>query len=235
MNNTSSIQGEVPNPRISRAIDAWLGELARVGAPGVGDCWREHTMLLAGDTVHSWFETVGGLTLENVHTEFELLLVAHEAPNDLLFGLAHGKLADALAYRSAIRTPAHPITLTQGARNPIHNMLFDKVLARGQHLSSQAQEHLDEDFPEFEDVLLEQSREDTTRLLHHAHNAKTPFALGEITSWLLTNHRLHNPHKYTSVLASSMMGGLSIDAVAEYCAADVPAHISGRVAKSRMA
>lgn len=200
----------------------WFQELASVDAKEAVNLWVKYANLMNVEA-NAWLDSVGGLAMEKVQMEIELLIVADSAPNDLLFGLAFGKLTDAIAYRSAIRTPAHHVALTMGARTPVHNALYDRVLSRGHQLS------LDQDEAESDDLFdlidadmasampLGQSREDLSVLRAYLPQIKSPFMLGQLTSWILTNHRLNHPNQYAHLLSSSMMGGLSPELLADYC------------------
>ena len=205
-------------------LDHWLEELSLVGVGEAADLWRTYSKLM-GAEAHAWLDAVGGLTMEKVQMEIELLVMANSAPNDLLFGLAHGKLTDAIGYRSAIRTPAHHVALTMGARTPVHNMLYSRVLNRGHQLALAEEKNSSDDLFDLIDeddemaALLGQSREDIYVLTDHLSQIKSPFMLGQLTSWILTNHRLNHPNQYAHVLSSTMMGGLSQDMLAEYCLA----------------
>lgn len=185
--------------------------------------WLEATSMLEG-----WdgLSIGGGLALEAVHHELELLMLADTAPNDLLFGLAYGKLVDAIEFRSAIRTVAHPVVMTMGGRSPIHNALLDRVLERGHRLSIEAEsamrgEDADDAFElEGEDeytVPFGKSRAPIDELMAHLDVIRTPFQLGQLTSWILTNHRLNHPEQYAYLLNTAAMGGVTQEMMQEYC------------------
>ncbi|CUJ50611.1 Uncharacterised protein [Achromobacter sp. 2789STDY5608633] len=133
--------------------------------------------------------------MRNVQTEMELLTLADTAPNQLLFGLAYGKLADLLAFRSPVLTPAHPVVMHPGLKSVVLQNYYDRVMDRG-HVASVEFDDAHEDF----DLPLGQSREEVARLAEAAQSVPDAFMLGQLLSWIATSHRLHNPQKYAEDL-----------------------------------
>ncbi len=192
-----------------------LDQLKHIGAVHVVQAWQRHAALLDSAESISWLEMAGGMDLNDVKTDVDLLLLADRAPNDLLFGLAYGKLADALAMSNqSILTPAHHVRVTRGARSGVLEHLFNAVLERGHRLELQAEE----DHPEFfEGQVLAQSRSDTFTLAEQAAQAPNPFTLGQMTSWVLTNHRMRFPHLYTQMISDLSLSDIDRQSLANYC------------------
>lgn len=187
-----------------------------VGASSVAQVWQEkYRDLYSNKKALKWLEIAGGLSMVEVRSDFDLLVLADQAPNDLLFGLAYGKLSDALSMASQpILTPAHHVNINRGQRSTTLAYLYERVLDRGHELERQAEQN-DDMF--FEKQVTGQSRSDSDLLMKQTCDAPDAFTLGQMTSWVITNHRLRNPHLYTQMLSRLMLSDLSSEAITEYC------------------
>lgn len=172
-----------------------LSELRALGLPGVIRALGVYDAHWRNQEASKWLNLAGGLSMRNVQTEMELLTLADTAPNQLLFGLAYGKLADLLAFRSPVLTPAHPVVMHLGLKSVVLQNYYDRVMDRG-HVASVEFDDAHEDF----DLPLGQSREEVARLAEAAQSVPDAFMLGQLLSWIATSHRLHNPQKYAEDL-----------------------------------
>src|SRR5690606_3753049 len=113
-----------------------FGQLKHMGAGAVAQAWqKKHGDSFSSEEALRWLGMAGGLSMMDVKTDMDLLVLADQAPSELLFGLAFGKLSDALAMGAQpILTPAHHVRITRGQRSAIMSHLYDKVLARGHQL-----------------------------------------------------------------------------------------------------
>lgn len=193
--------------------------LKHMDAAVVVQAWQNYENLISDEASLGWLALAGGLDLLKVKTDTELLVMADKAPNDLLFGLAYGKLVDALSMQGqGILTPAHHVRITSGARGSVLSDLYCRVLNRGHALEVES-EDMCEDY--FDDPLLnQQSRGRFEGLVMKAAQAPTPFVLGQVTSWVLTSHRLKRPHLYTQVLDDLLIDDLESDALIDYCSTE---------------
>jgi len=158
-------------------VDAWIKRENRFVDEG------NHN---AGITASKWMGIVGGISLANIKTEYELLTSAYIAPDGLLFGLAHGKLADALAH-----SERHDIDLTWGKATSVNSFLWNAVLERGRKAITVASE-LNPGF--YEMMTIRGSREDLDTLLEQIVNAPDDYAFGQLSSWLMTSHQVRQRH-----------------------------------------
>lgn len=210
---------------VNRKFNACIfDQLKHIGAVHVVQAWQRHAALLDSDESISWLDLAGGIDLKDVKTDVDLLLLADRAPNDLLFGLVYGKLADILAMSNqSILTPAHHVLVTRGARSGVLGHLFDVVLERGHRLELQAEE----DSPEyFEGHVLAQSRSEAHTLIEQAAQAPNPFTLGQMTSWVLTNHRLRFPHLYTQMISDLSLSDIDRQSLANHCSPSRPVKLA---------
>jgi len=157
---------------------SWQDDLKNMEHEKFFSAWEKYFDLLKGDVCNNWMAISGGMSLANVKTEFELLALAKIAPNDLLFGLAHGKFADALAYPDR-----HDLELAWGETSPVHTSLARMVLAKGRVLNEQSSQN----YSHFsENMTIHGSLTDMDILLKQVEQAPDEYCLGQITSWFLT-------------------------------------------------
>jgi len=142
----------------------------------IATTWSQYINQLDDDKSVTWLTMAGGFSLSNAKTEFELLALAQTAPNNLLFGLAHGKFADALAYPAR-----HDLDMAFSKTSPIHSAFARSVLHRGRDLIAQSSlSH-----PHFL-MTVRGSTENIDVLLKQVSDAPDEYFLGNVTSWLLT-------------------------------------------------
>lgn len=198
---TKDAQGAVAMARVQTTTaraEAWLETLAQVHAPDVAATWRSHLSALRSADADDWLQAAGGLSMENVRNELELLAMTDSAPSELLFGLAYGKLRDLLATSNTQASFAYPIVLPFGLRDPVVDLFYGRVLMRGDQLEGLSEAAA----PEFYDHLpLGHSRDERQKLIEQAAAAPDAFMLGQLTSWLITHHRHHYPDLYPQAQA----------------------------------
>jgi len=159
--------------------------------------WEKEVSSLSDQEIrrfNDWLCIAGGLPLENVTTDFELVTLAQLAPHDLLFGLAYGKFADVLAYPDR-----HNITLLRGQKSVVQSVLTKEVLRRG----GDRLERMGKRDPRFSEVMTTQgSQSGKSLLLEQAARAPDAHCLGQLTSWLLTACESEmSPRTYKKILS----------------------------------
>ena len=172
----------------------WLAELFAGGAEtsAVAEAWNECSDLWTTEAALKWLHSAGGLQMEIPQNEFELLSIADTAPNSLLFGLAHGRLADLLANPTMNHLP-HRFQMVSGEVNKIHEYLSRRVLDRGYAMMVSAEE-TGPDY--FDNLPMGTSGIPMNDLVHMAVNAPEPFMLGQVTSWIMASNRIKTPDAF---------------------------------------
>lgn len=199
---------------LTTTTHTFLGPLIHMGATGVANTWMHRHADMLEEGLH-WLTLGGNLALADARTDVDLLVLADRAPNELFFGVAYGKLIDAMAMRNQpMLSPAHHVRFTAGPRSKVVNFLYDKVLAYG-HSLELAAEQRDSEF--FDEQVTAQSRSDFDTLIRQAAVAPDPFTLGQMTSWILTAHRLLHPNLYTKELDRLNLNDVDDFTLTSYC------------------
>lgn len=136
--------------------------------------------------------------LYEVKTDVELALHCLLAPDDLTFGLAYGKLTDALRSweRSGTASEARPVTVTP-SKLPVIKQLFKQVFDRAHTLELEAEAE-DEDFYENMPYLQGDERPEVLSML--AEQTTNEYLAGRISAWLFISERLNNLERFTGDL-----------------------------------
>lgn len=124
------------------------------------------------NAAHTWLEHVGSLEMVNIKTESDLIHAAYCAPTVLLFGLAHGRLEETTLSENENSCGLKREKLSSYARD-----VRTDVFARAYFISEE-KGRLDVDYTATKEELW-------SALI----SASDDFALGQITSWLLS--KLH--------------------------------------------
>lgn len=167
---------------------AFLDVFVITGVPALATRWRSHQDEWRTSAGRAWLEAAGGIGITHAQTDMDLLILASQAPSDLLFGLAYGKYADALANASMGNAPcsAHHIAFT-GPYSPVGRALQSSVLSRGHAFDLSIDERED---PAIDLAGFARSSSGLVALDQAGSVAGCSFLVGQISSWAMTAHRI---------------------------------------------
>lgn len=177
-------------------VESWTDELRMIaGTQQLVALWQQCLGKWNGKETQDWLDLAGGMHLSNATNVLELLVLADRAPNEMLFGLAYGKISDVLAAASqgAQQAALRDVRWDQSNHGPVFQDFCKRVLDRGYSLRNDAEE-VNLDY--FEDMyftcaVMGDANDD---MIVKASQSPDFFMLGQLTSWILTGSRMEELH-----------------------------------------